>query len=155
MAAGKTKRTRSPARSKTPVRPKAPARGKGVVRALRRVPSLPDTPVGVAEEVPPPDEALAHPMEECLILSGALVIHEAQEQAARIREALAAGVHCFDLSALRAIDTAGVQLLVALARERDGCATGLALLGCPAHVKEAVRSLGLGEALESLYREAA
>jgi ABC-type transporter Mla MlaB component len=107
------------------------------------------------EEVPPPDAAVLHAVDECLVLSGALVIHEAQEQAARIRAALAAGVHRFDLSALRTIDTAGVQLLVALAREGDRCKPGLALLGCPAHVREAARSLGLSEALEPLFREAA
>jgi hypothetical protein len=87
------------------------------------------------EEVPPPDAAVLHAVDECLVLSGALVIHEAQEQAARIRAALAAGVHRFDLSAL--------------------CKPGLALLGCPAHVREAARSLGLSEALEPLFREAA
>lgn len=126
MATGKARTTRKKPRAKTPARPETSAPGKG-----------------------------AAPVEDCLVLSGALVIHEAQEQATRLRAARAAGVRRFDLSALRAIDTAGVQLLVALAKEGVQSEPGLELFGCPVHVREAVRSLGLDAALEPLFREAA
>ena len=77
------------------------------------------------------------------------------ERAAELRQALEAGARSFDLGGVSAIDTAGVQLLVALAQEAARRQHRISLQGCARVVMPATRALGLGPELESLMTEVA
>jgi ABC-type transporter Mla MlaB component len=68
-------------------------------------------------------------------------------RAAELRRALDAGVCSFDLDGVSAIDTAGVQLLLALAQEGARRQQALSLRGGAAVVTEATRALGLATRL--------
>lgn len=82
-------------------------------------------------------------------------IREASERKVQLCAALDAGVVAIDLSGVAAIDTAGVQLLLAVAQEAARRQLPLRLLGCPAALMQAVRSLGVEGWLAPLLAEAA
>lgn len=88
-------------------------------------------------------------------LQGPLLIHDVMGRAAQMRQALEAGARSFDLGGVSAIDTAGVQLLVALAQEAARRQQRISLRGCARVVMPAMRALGLGPELESLMSELA
>ena len=88
-------------------------------------------------------------------LQGPLLIHDVMGRAAELRQALEAGARSFDLGGVSAIDTAGVQLLVALAQEAARRQHRISLRGCARVVMPATRALGLGPELESLMTEVA
>jgi anti-anti-sigma regulatory factor len=103
--------------------------------------------------------ALVHapgaPGRSCLRIEGAMQIREASERKVQLCAALDAGVVAIDLSGVAAIDTAGVQLLLAVAQEAARRQLPLRLLGCPAALMQAVRSLGVEGWLAPLLAEAA
>jgi ABC-type transporter Mla MlaB component len=84
-----------------------------------------------------------------------LLIYDVTRRAAEFRQALDAGIRTFDLGGVSAIDTAGVQLLVALAQEAARRHYVLRLRGCAAVVMPATRALGLAPQLQPLMTEAA
>jgi anti-anti-sigma regulatory factor len=106
---------------------------------------------GAAAVVHAPDV----PGGSCLSIQGAMQIREANERKAQLCAALDAGVVAIDLSAVTAIDTAGVQLLVAVAQEAARRQLPLRLLACPAVLRQAVRSLGVDGLFAALQTEAA
>lgn len=90
-----------------------------------------------------------------LRLEGALQIREVQQHKAQLCAALDADAPRIDLDGITAVDTAGIQLLLAVAQEAARRQRSLRLRGCPPAVLEAVRSLGLDAALEPLMVESA
>jgi ABC-type transporter Mla MlaB component len=88
-------------------------------------------------------------------LQGSLLIRDVMGRAAELRQALDAGARSFDLGGVSAIDTAGVQLLVALAQEAARRQQRISLRGCARVVMPATRALGLGPELDSLMTEVA
>jgi len=124
-------------------------RGRGARRGAAETGAVPATS---GEALPRADAAAA--TGACRI-QGPLLIHDVMGRAAQFREALDAGVHSFDLGGVSAIDTAGVQLLVALAREAARRQAPLRLCGCASVVLPAMRALGLAPELEPLMSEAA
>lgn len=83
-------------------------------------------------------------------LQGALQIREVSERKAQLCAALGRGATRIELAGITAVDTAGVQLLVAAAQEAARRQRPLRLIECPPPVVEAVRSLGLAALLEPL-----
>jgi anti-sigma B factor antagonist len=77
------------------------------------------------------------------LLSGALTIPTAAQQAALMRDALSAGADGFDLSAVTECDTAGVQLLLAAKREAHERGAVLGLLDPSSAVRDALQRYGL------------
>lgn len=79
-----------------------------------------------------------------LAIAGELTIYRAAELCAQLREALApAGDLVLDLAEVTECDTAGVQLLLAVARLLEDRGSRLLLAGTSGAVRDALKSLGL------------
>ncbi len=124
------------------------ARGRGVRRGAAETGAV---PAQSGEARPRADSAAATGVRR---IQGPLLIHDVMGRAAQLREALDAGLRSFDLGGVSAIDTAGVQLLLALAREAARRQSPLRLSGCTSVVLPAMRALGLAPELEPLISEA-
>lgn len=122
-----------------------PAKGKRRARAAAK-----RAPPRMTPEVARPEVAAI----TCQ-LQGPLLIHDVMARAAKLRQALEAGARTFDFGGVSVIDTAGVQLLVALAQEAARRQQRISLRGCAPVVMPATRALGLGPELESLITEVA
>jgi anti-anti-sigma factor len=79
-----------------------------------------------------------------LAIAGELTIYRAAELCAQLREAVApAGDLVLDLAEVTECDTAGVQLLLAVARALEERGSRLLLAGTSAPVRDALKTLGL------------
>lgn len=80
---------------------------------------------------------------DVLALDGELTITRAAELREMLLAALAQGVRTFDLGAVEAFDTAGVQLLLAARHSARQDGTGFELRSAPAVVHEVLQRYGL------------
>jgi len=99
--------------------------------------------------------ASVSPAECSCALQGPLQIRDVTERAAELRQALAAGIRHIDLGGITVIDTAGLQLLVAVAREPAQNGGRVTLGNAGAVVMPAAAALGLDVVLAPLCTEAA
>jgi anti-anti-sigma factor len=82
---------------------------------------------------------------DVLPLDGELTIARAAELRETLLAAMAGGVRTFDLGAVEAFDTAGVQLLLAARHSARQDGTGFELRSVPAVVHEVLQRYGLAD----------
>ncbi len=81
-----------------------------------------------------------------LMLDGELTIRTAAQVHEQLQQALAEGHHALDLSRIEAIDSAGVQLLLAARRSLVNGGMGLHIQGASQPVQELLTLYGLRDA---------
>lgn len=164
MGAGMTRSKNKPAARRPKGKPAgAPDRGRGrsagpaarrraaaVLPAAQDPAAIPPAGAGGDSEsmaAPAVHDAAAEPITGPLRLEASLSIREVGERVLQLKAWLAAGRSELDVSELETIDTAGLQLLlaVAAAAQRDGAR--LRLIGGQRLLKGAASALGLAEPL--------
>lgn len=102
----------------------------------------------MARKKPRGDESPSSPSGPAVItLPDALTIHGVRDVKARLLQGLEQAELVIDLQSVREVDTAGVQLLVAVRRARLGAGAAVRWQGEPGVVSVAARALGLADEL--------
>ena len=142
---GRQSRSRTGRAASSAMRPEAARRGKSQARRVDVASTAAPAPLATAAA-----HEGAPPLDSCLRLGANLSIHEAGACLAQLRAALAGGLTEIDASALEAIDTAGMQLLLAAARAVQALGRRLRISHADKLLVATADALGLRAALAAV-----